>query len=90
MQVLEYRLKTRLPRGYALTIGAALTSAGVAGCTESTPMYGAPPCPPMACPVGGGGSAGETNGNDEAAATAAGGVASAGAGTTSAGGGGSK
>jgi len=54
--VLEYRIKTRLDRGRAFSLGAALAAVGVAsGCEEQGfPAYGAP-CNPPSCQFPGGG-----------------------------------
>jgi hypothetical protein len=50
IRVLEYRIKTRLDRGRAISLGAALTAAGfVTSCNETaTPLYGTP-CNPPSC-----------------------------------------
>lgn len=64
LRVLEYRLKTRLSRGQAFSLGAALTAAGfVTSCNESgNPMYGLA-CTPTVCPEPKiGGSGGTTGG----------------------------
>ena len=67
IRVLEYRLLTRLNRSQALSLGAALTTAGfVASCDlfegKGQPVYGAP-CNPPGCvfPQAGSASAGTPN-----------------------------
>jgi hypothetical protein len=92
MHVLEYRLQTRLSRGWAASMGAALTAAGfVMSCEENGgPLYGAPCAPTCVQPdIGGsagsggsvelGGAAGEPGAvGDAAGAPVAGGAAGGG------------
>jgi hypothetical protein len=94
LRVLEYRLKTRLSRGQAFSLGAALTAAGfVTSCNENgNPMYGLA-CAPTVCPdpkVGG--SGGTTGGagspNLDLGGSANGGVAGRGGASGGAGDGG--
>jgi hypothetical protein len=63
LRVLEYRIKTRLSRSQAFSLGASLTLAGfVTSCDEgqSVSVYGAPCNPPSCIFPGTGGSAGST------------------------------
>jgi len=57
---LEYRIKTRLSRAHAFSLGASLTLAGfVSSCEQGGgPVYGAPCNPPSCSPPVSGGNAG--------------------------------